>query len=163
MPENISIPGAWNDSWDSPDPAIHELDASILAEAIPHFAPAHDGFYEYYEALLSMDEVPPPYIPHTKSTHESNTNCHSVQRRDSGYEDIGSFLTADWPEFAEYLDSNDDDDTVQDNSPPIVIAVFGQSGSGKTSLIKAVTGKDLQVGHDLTSCTTSLSYHMNNH
>lgn len=38
---------------------------------------------------------------------------------------------------------------------PIVIAVFGQTGTGKTSLIKAVTGEDLEIGHSLTSCKFS--------
>jgi hypothetical protein len=38
--------------------------------------------------------------------------------------------------------------------PPIVIAVFGQTGTGKTTFIKAVTGKDLAVGHNLTSCVS---------
>lgn len=153
MPQNTSIPGAWNDSWDSPDPAIHGLDASIPFEESPHFTPVHDGFYEYYEALLSIDEVPPPYIPRTKATHESNTNNPSVPRRDSGYEDIESSPTTDWTHILEYLNSSDDNDTVQDKSPPIVIAVFGQTGTGKTSLIKAVTGENLQVGHNLASCT----------
>jgi ABC-type molybdate transport system ATPase subunit len=38
-----------------------------------------------------------------------------------------------------------------------VIAVFGQTGTGKTSFIKAVTGMDLEVGHNLASCKT---YHL---
>ena len=42
----------------------------------------------------------------------------------------------------------------QENEPPIVIAVFGQTGTGKTSFIRAVTGANLQVGHGLTSCKT---------
>ncbi|SMQ55269.1 unnamed protein product [Zymoseptoria tritici ST99CH_3D7] len=40
--------------------------------------------------------------------------------------------------------------------PPIVIAVFGQTGTGKTSFIKAVTGKNLEIGHSLTSCTDAV-------
>jgi len=40
---------------------------------------------------------------------------------------------------------------------PIVIAVFGQTGTGKSSLIKAVTGdQEIQVGHGLTSCKLPL-------
>lgn len=35
---------------------------------------------------------------------------------------------------------------------PIIIAVFGQTGTGKTSFIKAVSGQNLEVGHSLTSC-----------
>lgn len=42
--------------------------------------------------------------------------------------------------------------TAEDKKKPIVIAVFGKTGTGKTSFIKAVTGKDLKVGHGLTSC-----------
>lgn len=37
---------------------------------------------------------------------------------------------------------------------PTVIALFGQTGTGKTSFIKAVTGEEsLEVGHSLSSCT----------
>jgi GTPase SAR1 family protein len=34
----------------------------------------------------------------------------------------------------------------------IFIAVMGAAGSGKSSFIKTVTGADVLVGHDLTSC-----------
>jgi polynucleotide 5'-kinase involved in rRNA processing len=37
--------------------------------------------------------------------------------------------------------------------PPSVIAVFGQTGTGKTSFIKAATGDQaLEIGHGLESC-----------
>jgi hypothetical protein len=35
---------------------------------------------------------------------------------------------------------------------PIIIAVFGKTGTGKSSFIKGVTGKDLKIGHGLESC-----------
>lgn len=36
--------------------------------------------------------------------------------------------------------------------PPVLIAVMGMSGTGKTSFINAVTEKGLKVGHGLDSC-----------
>jgi hypothetical protein len=35
---------------------------------------------------------------------------------------------------------------------PIIIALFGKTGTGKSSFIKGVTGQDLEIGHDLKSC-----------
>lgn len=149
------MPGAWNDSWDSPDPVIHELDASISVVSTPHFTPAQN--YLSHEALPLINEIPPPYIQRTEAMQKSNEYNRSALRRDSGYEGLETVPTVNGPQSADFSDSSDDDDTIEDNSPPIVIAVFGQTGTGKTSLIKAVTGNDLQVGHDLTSCKTLLS------
>lgn len=39
----------------------------------------------------------------------------------------------------------------EEGKHPIVIAVFGQTGTGKTSFIKAATGVELAVGHTLSS------------
>ena len=58
------------------------------------------------------------------------------------------------PLFSDTSEIVCDDDAAEEINPPIVIAVFGQTGTGKTSFIKAVTGEDLKVGHDLTSCST---------
>ena len=41
-------------------------------------------------------------------------------------------------------------------SNDIVIAVFGQTGTGKSSFISKLTGKDLQIGHGLQSCKLPL-------
>ena len=62
-------------------------------------------------------------------------------------------------EYEFFADSSDDGngDTTEVQKKPIVIAVLGKTGSGKTSFIKAVTGKDLKVGHGLTSCTAAYS------
>lgn len=56
--------------------------------------------------------------------------------------------------FADISDTVGNSDVAEEYKLPIVIAVFGQTGTGKTSFIKAVTGKDLQIGHSLTSCET---------
>ncbi|OBT73212.1 hypothetical protein VF21_08693 [Pseudogymnoascus sp. 05NY08] len=58
-------------------------------------------------------------------------------------------------EYEFFGDSSDDENssTIGDQKKPIVIAVFGKTGTGKTSFINAVTGRDLKVGHGLTSCT----------
>jgi len=41
--------------------------------------------------------------------------------------------------------------------PPVLIAVMGKTGTGKTSFVNAVTGKGLTVGHGLEACEYSLS------
>ncbi|MCJ1386854.1 hypothetical protein MMC17_009982 [Xylographa soralifera] len=42
------------------------------------------------------------------------------------------------------------------SSTDIVIAVFGLTGTGKSSFISKLTGKDLQIGHGLQSCTSKI-------
>lgn len=37
---------------------------------------------------------------------------------------------------------------------------MGMTGSGKTSFIKDLTGVDLEVGHDLQSCTATVHYNI---
>ena len=46
----------------------------------------------------------------------------------------------------------------EDSKRPIVIAVFGETGTGKTSFIHSVTDVELEVGHDLASCKIILPY-----
>jgi len=41
--------------------------------------------------------------------------------------------------------------------PPVLIAVMGKTGTGKTSFVNAVTGRGLTVGHGLKACEYSLS------
>lgn len=41
--------------------------------------------------------------------------------------------------------------------PEVFIAVMGKTGTGKTSFINAVTGNNLEVGHSLQACESSLS------
>ncbi|KFZ01994.1 hypothetical protein V501_09696 [Pseudogymnoascus sp. VKM F-4519 (FW-2642)] len=69
----------------------------------------------------------------------------------------GSVPTATQPgvEYEFFADSSEDenDTAIEDQRKPIVIAVFGKTGTGKTSFINAVTGRSLKVGHGLTSCT----------
>lgn len=43
---------------------------------------------------------------------------------------------------------------------PILIAVFGKTGTGKTSFIQSVTGKEMKVGHGLESCKYSSQSHV---
>ena len=43
------------------------------------------------------------------------------------------------------------------SSNNIVIAVFGLTGTGKSSFISKLTGKDLQIGHGLQSCKPALA------
>jgi polynucleotide 5'-kinase involved in rRNA processing len=35
--------------------------------------------------------------------------------------------------------------------PPVIIAVFGKTGTGKTTFVRNVTNADYEVGHGLTS------------
>ena len=41
--------------------------------------------------------------------------------------------------------------------PPVLIAVMGKTGTGKTSFVNDVTGGELTVGDDLKACEYSLS------
>ena len=41
--------------------------------------------------------------------------------------------------------------------PPVLIAVMGKTGTGKTSFVNAVTGRGLTVSHGLEACEYCLS------
>ncbi|KFY65804.1 hypothetical protein V496_02325 [Pseudogymnoascus sp. VKM F-4515 (FW-2607)] len=56
-------------------------------------------------------------------------------------------------EFSSGSSDYESGDSIDYQKKPIVIAVFGKTGTGKTSFINSVTGRDLKVGHGLTSCT----------
>lgn len=47
------------------------------------------------------------------------------------------------------------------SSNDIVIAVFGMTGSGKSSFISKLTEKDVKIGHGLHSCKQIFSIHPN--
>ncbi|KFY32272.1 hypothetical protein V493_00350 [Pseudogymnoascus sp. VKM F-4281 (FW-2241)] len=70
----------------------------------------------------------------------------TTQRRRSTYPK----LTKPTFEYEFFADISDDGNG-KDSKKPIVIAVFGKTGTGKSSLIKTVTGKDVKVGHGLAS------------
>lgn len=38
--------------------------------------------------------------------------------------------------------------------PPVMIAVMGVTGAGKSTFISTLTERDVEIGHDLTSCTS---------
>jgi len=45
------------------------------------------------------------------------------------------------------------------SQPPVLIAVMGKTGTGKTSFVNAVTGRGLTVGHGLEACKYSSPQH----
>jgi len=56
-----------------------------------------------------------------------------------------------------YNGMNDLRHRVKPPPPPVLIAVMGKTGTGKTSFINAITEKGLKVGHGLDSCEYFLS------
>ena len=56
-----------------------------------------------------------------------------------------------------YNKMNDLRHRVQPPPPPVLIAVMGKTGTGKTSFVNAITGGGLTIGHGLVSCEYSLS------
>jgi len=92
----------------------------------------------------------------------------------SGYDIPGAFETTDWVDISSDVETQTEDHvsmqpTVEDCTEEapggtipepetsveneIFIAVMGSTGSGKSSFIKAVTGADVPIGHEMTSCT----------
>jgi len=137
------MPGAWSSMWESPAASAD----SILGELAG--------------PLLTDPALPP--LPRTAPLPTTQMNSPRTWFKD--YNPFGFLqgptveVVKDAPEatpqydlFAEASDLEGNNDAIKKNKPPIVIALFGQTGTGKTSFIKAVTGKDLRIGHDLTSC-----------
>lgn len=100
--------------------------------------------------------IPPP-ASRTLGIPYPTTQQTSASGLPYGYNTYG-FPASTIPQYPTPREAdvpNQDPGTEERNKKPIVIAVFGQTGTGKTSFIRAVTGQDLQVGHSLTSCEIS--------
>lgn len=149
MSDSFPIPGAWDTMWESPSPApapappVHTtIGSEILApvqeaqsrtSTIPTPTPTTQRRTDsiYQGPQLRGPPPPPPPRPPTEIFIPRPTHVPRSRTEDTGMST----------------------DVVEENKP-IVIAVFGQTGTGKTSFIKAATGEDLQIGHSLTSCET---------
>ena len=117
------IPGAWDSSWDSPTAAASYIDVPLPTSARSRPSGSNRN---------RRPNVPLPTNPPNRGVPPPPRPPFPVQQ----------------PTYEIPLPTT----TGQgDSRRPIVIAVFGQTGTGKTSLIKAVTGVDLEVGHGLTS------------
>jgi len=162
MPDSFPMPGAWNSSWESPVATTQSRSDSNQADvagAPPPRPPVR-------EAPLPTNVSSPPSL---RAVPVPTTQVTSPRTWDNNYNPFGfprdpaAEVPEDAPEvtgpsslgyslFADNSDTEGNADIAGENKPPIVIAVFGQTGTGKTSFVKAVTGKDLQIGHSLTSC-----------
>lgn len=123
------IPGAWDSSWDSPTAAAPYIDVPLPTSARSRPSGSNRN---------RRPNVPLPTNPPNRGVPPPPRPPFPVQQ----------------PTYEIPLPTT----TGQgDSRRPIVIAVFGQTGTGKTSLIKAVTGVDLEVGHGLTSQTQDVN------
>ncbi|KAG0649196.1 GTP-binding A [Hyphodiscus hymeniophilus] len=167
MSDSLRMPCAWDATWESPVPTTQ-------GRGVPVPAPmAHAPLLRVSVAATqgSSYEVPlPTTLDPRRAVPIPTTQPPSHRSWDRDYNPFGfpaaplAEVREDAPEmrqpsstgyalFADSSNTGGNDAIHGDNKPPIVIAVFGQTGTGKTSFIKAVTGKDLQIGHSLTSCT----------
>jgi hypothetical protein len=130
------MPGAWNSSWESPVATTQSRSDSNqggVAGPPPPRPPVREA-----PLPTNLSPAPPLRAVPVPTTHK-NYNPFRFPRDPA----------AEIPEAAPGVRRPS---SPGEKKPPIVIAVFGQTGTGKTSFIKAVTGKDLQIGHSLTSC-----------
>jgi hypothetical protein len=123
MSSNLLIPGAWDNSWDSPTAAAPYTDVPLPTTARSRPSGSNRNRRQI---------VPLPTSPPNRGPAPPPRGPNPVHR----------------PTYETPLPTTSDQG---DSRRPIVIAVFGQTGTGKTSFIKAVTGVDLEVGHGLTS------------
>jgi hypothetical protein len=100
----------------------------------------------HHEVPLSLNLAPSPCAAPVLITQAT-----SLRTRNEDY-NPGPAAFSRYALFADASDTERHSNIANGNKPPIVIAVFGQTGTGKTSFVKAVTGKKLKIGHSLTSC-----------
>jgi len=169
------MPGAWDSMWDTP--LATTTQGREAAAPVPYpgtgnrIAPFPPTQSRIVPVPVATTQRPSGSIRVGRAVPLPTTPPTFPGARDTDYnpfrslEDPAAEIPGDTPEvvkpsspryelFADTSDTGGNNDVVKDNKPPIVIAVFGQTGTGKTSFIKAVTGRDLQVGHSLTSCET---------
>ncbi|OBT65085.1 hypothetical protein VE03_05191 [Pseudogymnoascus sp. 23342-1-I1] len=127
MSYSMQMPGAWeSDSEEGPiDPQPRE--PPLPLPQIHHASP------------------PPPH-------QRRNIPRPTTQNRRAATFPKTTKSVSDYDFLADSFD-NGNGSTTEDAKKPIVIAVFGRTGTGKSSFIKTVSGKDVTVGHGLTSCT----------
>ncbi|KFZ09175.1 hypothetical protein V502_08879 [Pseudogymnoascus sp. VKM F-4520 (FW-2644)] len=168
MSDNMRMPGAWESDSEEPSTTAHSFVDSQPREppqpnrraSPPPYPPPPQRRHIPLPAttqgrnisLLTMTQSRKGrHIPLPTTAKGRHIPPPTVQNRRASFPQT----TKPVSEYGFFADSSDDEngDAVVDQKKPIVIAVLGKTGSGKTSLIKAVTGKDLKVGHGLTSCT----------
>jgi len=118
--------------------------------------------YQHSSHHMMSEVLPDPPVPgawdsswDTPVSHSSDSATHatcSTRLRPSSSNPQGGSGTSSRSRARGREDPTPKPPTRESVKRPIVIAVFGQTGTGKTSFIKAVTGQDLKVGHSLTSC-----------
>jgi GTPase SAR1 family protein len=127
--DRLAMPGAWSttDSLTSLQPDIDAYEYEAVAEL------------EAAPISHSIPRVAPPSTAHSIMVPLPTTRV-KPPANSSNYNPLG---------FAS-------PSIEQIRHKPIIIVVFGQTGAGKTSFIKAATGEDLKIGHDLSSCTNDV-------
>jgi len=135
-----------------------------------------DVFLSSSDYLTEPQTLPPVY-----TSHESPAT-HGRRGREKSYSSEGDLIHSGWPsaEPSEGSGTQSRGDPSQGKGmtekissalrngtsrfrypvappPPVLIAVMGKTGTGKTSFVNAITGKGLTVGHSLEACEYSLS------
>ena len=109
-----------------------------------HGSPVTDGSREGERPYYSEHD----FIHSGSPSSEHDEGSGTQGRRGEMAGKIGS---------AFYNGMNDLRHRVKPPPPPVLIAIMGKTGTGKTSFVNAITEKGLTVGHGLDSCEYSLS------
>ena len=164
--DSLPIPGAWNSLWESPvattqgreddlTTAVQAMQGHIVPVPVAQIATTQHRSGSLQEGYLGppRHEVPlPPNLASSPcATPVLKTQATSLQTRNEDYNPDPT-ASSRYALFADASNTERHSNIANGNKPPIVIAVFGQTGTGKTSFVKAVTGEDLKIGHSLTSC-----------
>lgn len=162
MFDSVPMPGAWNSIWDSPLATTRRLSDSnegVGAGPSPPRSPVR-------EVPLSTDQRPSPPLRVAPLPTRQTISPRTWDKDYNPFEfqtgpaveipeeapELRAPSSSCYESCADNFDSEANTELTPEDKRPIVIALFGQTGTGKTSFIKAVTGKDLKVGHSLTSC-----------
>ena len=151
----MDMPGRFPD-----DPYIFELDAGPSGHELPASTTLADRPPED-RSISELDAGPPAYefpsskssaendavplsfkaspvewhLPTTPPEEESKNQTDNSGRRPSAGRRRSSYATRSSP-----------------SAKPFAIAVFGLTGTGKSSFINTLTGKQVGIGHGLESC-----------
>ena len=96
-----------------------------------------------YEYTVAAELDAAPNVCNVPRTAPMPTTHRVLPQNPYGYNPFG---------FPEPSSADPSNAQTRPSQPRKIIVVFGRTGAGKTSLIKAATGVDLEVGHNLNSC-----------
>ncbi|KAH6674426.1 P-loop containing nucleoside triphosphate hydrolase protein [Halenospora varia] len=160
---SFAIPGAWQSWWENPVGEDEAAIAEVEGDSVTATAESMTRT-TIFELQAGDATVPKEDIAGLSASGYWDIDSNPFEHPDGGSSEPSRISEPETSSPTAPISSADGRESGGqsknnewiEGQRPIVIAVFGQTGTGKTSFIKTVTGQDLEVGHNLTSCTENV-------